>query len=138
MFFIFIITQLICPQGVAESAFHAASQTMSETGRDVTSVSAEIQEYIKSQYNSEWEKYVSDVCQLVWYMTIQRPAMSFTTPGIGCLPNEDLHKMLPYRGMEEDQAVVNYYLEPTLKHGASILEKGRVKMTAKRIEDTVM
>ena len=75
------------------------------------------------------DDFVEAVCKLSWQMVWQQPPMTFTTEGVGQPANEDLQKVLPGRDTVwpfMGRQVVERYLEPTLKQGEDILEKGTV------------
>ena len=61
----------------------------------------------------------------------QQPPMTFTTEGLGQPADEDIQKVIPGRDLDVSrmnvgQLVVERYLEPTLKYGRDVMERGRV------------
>ena len=104
---------------------------MEKDGEVVQDVAQTLEETMKSTESRYWKSYVDDVFQLTWYMAIQRPPMTFITPGIGLPADDHVCKELPTAGMVLEDPVVSYYLEPTLMHGDNVLEKGRVRSSGK-------
>ena len=86
------------------------------------------------RWYGEIQRFVQDICKLAWQMTVQRPAMTFTTPGIGEAVKEKYQKALPKRGITDSSYhtfVVDYYLEPALCQNDNVLEQGRVVLCVK-------
>ena len=101
---------------------------MEKEEQDIHEISNRFNEVIEP-HSGDWGSYVADVHILAGYMAIQRPPMTFTTPGVGSAPDENMCRMLPSQGGDSDDLIVSYYLEPTLMHGENVMEKGRVRGT---------
>ena len=89
--------------------------------------------------NQLWS-FIESVCHLAWQMSIQQPPMVFRSSGIGEEANETWQRVLPSRDMDTSQQthlIVDYYLEPALIHGETVIEKGRVMLrTVPLVKDT--
>ena len=91
---------------------------------------------VKEGWCYDLTKWVLSLCKLVWQMTLQHPPMTFEIPRIGGKVDMENDKIIPQRKMDFSRMqdyVIDYYLEPHLMHGASILELGRVKVCLKNV-----